>query len=57
MLMVGIFPETNFLVCLLENTNSTDSTPYYEIYLQTGSDVPSGKNCSNYQSLHIPCLC
>lgn len=52
-----MLPETNFLVCLLDDTNTTDSTPYYEIYLQTGSDVPSGKNCSNYQSLHIPCLC
>ncbi|KAL1966606.1 hypothetical protein VTN77DRAFT_4017 [Rasamsonia byssochlamydoides] len=47
--------QTNFLVCVLDTSNTTDT--YYEIYLQTGSDVPSGKNCSNYQTLHLPCLC
>ncbi len=42
--------ELNFLACQLDSQ-------YWQIYLQTGSDVPSGKTCSNYQSLHLPCLC
>ncbi|KAF2116940.1 hypothetical protein BDV96DRAFT_39092 [Lophiotrema nucula] len=43
--------QLNFLAC-----KSTDAN-YYDIYLQTGSDTPSGKSCSNYQTLHLPCLC
>ncbi|KAI1174564.1 hypothetical protein F4777DRAFT_553593 [Nemania sp. FL0916] len=43
--------QLNFLVCKMP------SGDYYQVYLQTGSDVPSGKTCSNYQSLHLPCLC
>lgn len=43
--------ELNFLVC-----KSTDAS-YYDLYLQTGSDVPSGRTCSNYQTIHLPCLC
>jgi hypothetical protein len=45
------FVELNFLVC-----KSTDA-PYYDLYLQTGSDTPSGRTCSNYQTIHLPCLC
>ncbi|KAK8086777.1 hypothetical protein PG994_001751 [Apiospora phragmitis] len=30
---------------------------FWQVYLQTGSATPSGKTCSNYQSLHLPCLC
>lgn len=45
-----LFPELNFLVCKLDGD-------YYQVFLQTGSSVPSGKSCSNYQSLHLPCLC
>ena len=43
--------ELNFLAC-----KSTDAA-YYDLYLQTGSDTPSGKTCSNYQTIHLPCLC
>jgi len=43
--------QLNFLAC-----NSATSG-YYSIYLQTGSDTPSGQTCSNYQTIHTPCLC
>jgi hypothetical protein len=43
--------ELNFLVC-----KSTDAS-YYDLYLQTGSDTLSGRSCSNYQTVHLPCLC
>jgi len=43
--------ELNFLVC------SSATTGYYNLYLQTGSDTPSGQTCSNYQTIHLPCLC
>lgn len=42
--------ELNFLVCQLSGS-------YWQVYLQTGSATPSGKQCSNYQSLHLPCIC
>ncbi|KAF4832066.1 hypothetical protein CGCTS75_v004963 [Colletotrichum tropicale] len=42
--------QLNFLVCELEQG-------YWQVYLQTGSDTPSGKTCSNYQTIHLPCLC
>ncbi|KAI0393564.1 hypothetical protein F5Y17DRAFT_458800 [Xylariaceae sp. FL0594] len=44
--------QLNFLVCKVGSGGD-----YWQVYLQTGSDVPSGKTCSNYQSLHLPCLC
>ncbi|KAF2263368.1 hypothetical protein CC78DRAFT_465751, partial [Lojkania enalia] len=43
--------QLNFLACKSADAN------YYDIYLQTGSQTPSGKSCSNYQTLHLPCLC
>ncbi|KAF2689556.1 hypothetical protein K458DRAFT_291310 [Lentithecium fluviatile CBS 122367] len=43
--------QLNWLVC-----KSTENG-YYDLFLQTGSDVPSGKTCSNYQTIHLPCLC
>ncbi|KAF2741191.1 hypothetical protein EJ04DRAFT_571895 [Polyplosphaeria fusca] len=43
--------QLNFLACKSSDAN------YYDVYLQTGSDTPSGKSCSNYQTLHLPCLC
>ncbi|KAK5629211.1 hypothetical protein RRF57_004926 [Xylaria bambusicola] len=43
--------QLNFLVCKIGNGD------YWQVYLQTGSEAPSGKTCSNYQSLHLPCLC
>jgi hypothetical protein len=43
--------QLNFLVCKMT------SGDYWQVYLQTGSSVPSGRTCSNYQSLHLPCLC
>ncbi|KAI1262399.1 hypothetical protein F5Y18DRAFT_158705 [Xylariaceae sp. FL1019] len=43
--------QLNFLVCQM------DSADYWQVYLQTGSDTPSSRSCSNYQSLHLPCLC
>ncbi|KAL2274091.1 hypothetical protein FJTKL_03698 [Diaporthe vaccinii] len=42
--------QLNFLACKLDGN-------YWQVYLQTGSATPSGGNCSNYQSLHLPCLC
>lgn len=42
--------ELNFLACELDGG-------YWDVYLQTGSDAPSGTTCSNYQTLHLPCLC
>ncbi|KAK7977775.1 hypothetical protein PG996_003825 [Apiospora saccharicola] len=42
--------QLNFLVCKLDGN-------LWQVYLQTGSATPSGKTCSNYQSLHLPCLC
>ncbi|KUJ20124.1 uncharacterized protein LY89DRAFT_716570 [Mollisia scopiformis] len=43
--------QLNFLAC------ASSTSGYYTIYLQTGSDVPSGVTCSNYQTIHTPCLC
>ncbi|KAK8107559.1 uncharacterized protein PG998_009572 [Apiospora kogelbergensis] len=42
--------QLNFLVCKMDGN-------FWQVYLQTGSATPSGKTCSNYQSLHLPCLC
>ena len=42
--------ELNFLAC------STSDTTVYDVYLQTGNDVPSGSSCS-MATLHLPCLC
>ncbi|ERS96657.1 hypothetical protein HMPREF1624_06866 [Sporothrix schenckii ATCC 58251] len=42
--------QLNFLVCKIDGG-------FWQVYLQTGSATPSGKTCSNYQSLHLPCLC
>ncbi|KAK1907336.1 hypothetical protein P3342_005662 [Pyrenophora teres f. teres] len=44
--------QLNFLVCA-----STDAAGYYDLFLQMGSDTPSGRSCSNYQTIHLPCLC
>jgi hypothetical protein len=46
--------QLNFLVCAASETGGSG---YYDLYLQTGSDEPSGRNCSNYQTIHLPCLC
>jgi hypothetical protein len=43
--------ELNFLVC------KSAEASYFDLYLQTGSDTPSGRTCSNYQTIHLPCLC
>ncbi|KAH8682990.1 hypothetical protein BGZ60DRAFT_524333 [Tricladium varicosporioides] len=43
--------QLNFLVC------ASSKSGYYDLFLQTGSDTPSGKTCSNYQTIHLPCLC
>ncbi|KAJ1325292.1 hypothetical protein MN608_10004 [Microdochium nivale] len=42
--------QLNFLVCKLDGN-------YWQLYLQTGSATPSGKTCTNYQTIHLPCLC
>ena len=42
--------QLNFLACQLEGQ-------YWQVYLQTGSETPAGRTCSNYQTLHLPCLC
>ncbi|KFY31584.1 hypothetical protein V493_00972 [Pseudogymnoascus sp. VKM F-4281 (FW-2241)] len=41
----------NFLVC------DSATSGYYDLFLQKGSDTPAGKTCSNYQTIHLPCLC
>lgn len=41
--------ELNFVVCQLDSQ-------YWQVWLQTGSATPGG-TCSNYQTLHLPCLC
>lgn len=43
--------ELNWLVCKATTGNN------YDLYLQLGSDTPSGRSCSNYQTIHLPCLC
>ena len=47
--------QLNFLVCAADETGAPSG--YFDLYLQTGSDTPVGRNCSNYQSIHLPCLC
>jgi hypothetical protein len=42
--------QLNFVACKLDGG-------FWQMYFQTGSAVPSGKQCSNFQSLHLPCLC
>lgn len=42
--------ELNFLAC------ETSTSGAYKLYLQTGSDTPSGETCT-LQTLHLPCLC
>ncbi|KFY03323.1 hypothetical protein O988_01554 [Pseudogymnoascus sp. VKM F-3808] len=41
----------NFLVC------DSATAGYFDLFLQKGSDTPAGKTCSNYQTIHLPCLC
>ncbi|KAH8730581.1 hypothetical protein GQ44DRAFT_448965 [Phaeosphaeriaceae sp. PMI808] len=43
--------QLNWLVCKSSDAN------YYDLFLQTGSQTPSGRTCSNYQTIHLPCLC
>ncbi|KAH4507740.1 hypothetical protein HBI88_125890 [Parastagonospora nodorum] len=43
--------QLNWLVC------KSAEAAYYDLYLQLGSDTPSGRSCSNYQTIHLPCLC
>ncbi|KAK3381289.1 hypothetical protein B0H63DRAFT_450646 [Podospora didyma] len=45
----GFGRQLDFVVCRLDSQ-------YWQVFFQTGSAVPSGA-CSNYQSLHLPCLC
>lgn len=47
---ICVWAELNFLACKLDGN-------FWQVYLQTGSATPSGATCSNYQSLHLPCLC
>ncbi|KAH0611403.1 uncharacterized protein H6S33_010668 [Morchella sextelata] len=42
--------QLNFLAC------ETSTAGAYKLYLQTGSDTPSGETCT-LQTLHLPCLC
>ncbi|KAF2639191.1 hypothetical protein P280DRAFT_429615, partial [Massarina eburnea CBS 473.64] len=44
--------QLNFLAC-----ESKEASGYFDLFLQTGSEVPSGRSCSNYQTIHLPCLC
>ncbi|KZW00840.1 hypothetical protein EXIGLDRAFT_123379 [Exidia glandulosa HHB12029] len=40
--------QLNFVACKVGSV--------FQTYLQLGSDVPAG-SCTNYVSLHLPCLC
>ncbi|KKA27434.1 hypothetical protein TD95_002018 [Thielaviopsis punctulata] len=42
--------QQNFLACELSNG-------MYQLYLQTGNDMPCNKKCSKWQTIHLPCLC
>ncbi|KAJ3570368.1 hypothetical protein NP233_g4451 [Leucocoprinus birnbaumii] len=42
--------QLNFIAC------ATSNPSYYDVYLQTGNDTPSGASCT-LQTLHLPCLC
>ncbi|KAM0285614.1 hypothetical protein ACHAQH_001320 [Verticillium albo-atrum] len=42
--------QLNFLACQID-------PEYWQLYLQTGSDAPTDQPCSNYQTIHLPCLC
>ncbi|KAI1506385.1 hypothetical protein F5X99DRAFT_403750 [Biscogniauxia marginata] len=44
--------QLNFLACRLEG-----AADFWQVYLQMGSDIPADRTCSNFQSLHLPCLC
>jgi len=41
----------NFLVCPI--TGSTN----WNLFLQTGNDVPAGNACTDWITIHLPCLC
>ncbi|OBT61173.1 hypothetical protein VE03_09453 [Pseudogymnoascus sp. 23342-1-I1] len=43
--------QLNFIVC------DGATAGYYDLFLQKGSDTPAGRTCSNYQTIHLPCLC
>ncbi|KAF1978265.1 hypothetical protein BU23DRAFT_451106 [Bimuria novae-zelandiae CBS 107.79] len=43
--------QLNFLAC------QSAQSGYYDLFLQTGSETPGGRSCSNYQTIHLPCLC
>ncbi|KFY08955.1 hypothetical protein V492_05766 [Pseudogymnoascus sp. VKM F-4246] len=43
--------QLNFLVC------DSSTAGYYDLFLQKGSDTPAGRTCSNFQTIHLPCLC
>ncbi|KAH7107750.1 hypothetical protein BKA62DRAFT_145344 [Auriculariales sp. MPI-PUGE-AT-0066] len=42
--------QLNFAVC------PASTSGYYNLYLQLGSDLPSS-SCTNYMTIHLPCLC
>ena len=42
--------QLNFLAC------ATSDASFFDVYLQTGNDTPSGGSCS-LATLHLPCLC
>ncbi|KAF8311945.1 hypothetical protein DL93DRAFT_2082582 [Clavulina sp. PMI_390] len=43
--------QLNFLAC------TTSDTTRYSVYLELGTGAPVGATCSQYISLHLPCLC
>ncbi|QKX62083.1 uncharacterized protein TRUGW13939_09239, partial [Talaromyces rugulosus] len=46
--------QLNFVACSLQSNGSSSSSDYWEVWLQEGSDEPTGRNCTNYQTLHFP---
>ncbi|KAI0205596.1 hypothetical protein F4808DRAFT_409643 [Astrocystis sublimbata] len=52
--------QLNFLVCQVPSGSGGGGGmggDLWQVYLQTGSETPAGRQCSNFQSLHLPCLC
>lgn len=43
--------QQNFLVCPILGSSN------WNLYLQLGNDVPAGESCTDYITIHLPCLC
>jgi len=41
----------NFLVCPISGSSN------FDLFLQTGDDMPDGAGCTDWITIHLPCLC